>query len=89
MYQETRFLNQDACFFKSRKETTIFYQFCFRGGTETEKSAMLHGLLHEESRPFPPLRVRHGGGIEELVRRIVRAAQGVNTSRTHLKRVNT
>ena len=28
-------------------------------------------------------------GIEELVRRIIRAAQGVNTSRTHLKRVNT
>ena len=29
MYQETRFLNQDACFFKSRRETTIFDQFCF------------------------------------------------------------
>ena len=24
MYQGTRFLNQDACFFKSRRETTIF-----------------------------------------------------------------
>ena len=24
-------------------------------GTETEKSAMLHGLLHEESRPFSRL----------------------------------
>ena len=32
MYQETRFLNQDACFFKSRREATIFNQFCFRGG---------------------------------------------------------
>ena len=32
MYQETRFLNQDACFFKSRRETTIFDQFCFREG---------------------------------------------------------
>ena len=30
MYQETRFLNQDACFFKSRRETTIFDQFCFQ-----------------------------------------------------------
>ena len=32
MYQETRFLNQDACFFKSRRETTTFDQFCFREG---------------------------------------------------------
>ena len=88
MYQETRFLNQDACFLKSRRETTIFYQLCFRGGIETEKSAMLHGLLHEESCPFPPCRVRHGGGIEELVRRIIRAAQGVNTSRIHLEHVS-
>ena len=25
MYQETRFLNQDACFFKSRRETTVLF----------------------------------------------------------------
>ena len=31
-YQEARFLNRDACFFKSRRETTIFDQFCFREG---------------------------------------------------------
>ena len=30
MYQETRFLNQGCMFFKSRRETTIFDQFCFR-----------------------------------------------------------
>ena len=42
MYQEMRFLNQDACFsksrcmfFKSRRETTVFYQFCFREGLKT------------------------------------------------------
>ena len=32
-----------------------FLSVLFPRGTETEKSAMLHGLLHEESRPFLPI----------------------------------
>ena len=35
MYQEIRFVNQDACFFKSRRETTVFDQLCFREGLKT------------------------------------------------------
>ena len=35
MYQETLFVNQDVFFFKSRRETTFFDQFCFREGLKT------------------------------------------------------
>ena len=36
MYQEIRFVNQDVFFFfKSRRETTVFDQFCFREGLKT------------------------------------------------------
>ena len=70
MYQETRFLNQDACFLnqEGRRQFLISY-----GGTETEKSAM----LHEESRPFLPIPALDMAeeGIEELARRIIRSAQ--------------
>ena len=44
MYQETRFLNQDACFFKSRRETTIFDPFCFRGGLKPSTRVGIQGL---------------------------------------------
>ena len=44
MYQETRFLNQDACFFKSRRETTIFDQFCFREGLKPSTQGGIQGL---------------------------------------------
>ena len=43
MYQETRFLNQDACFFKSRGETTIFDQFCFREGLKPSTQGGIQG----------------------------------------------
>ena len=36
MYQDIRFLNQDACFFKSRRETRVFDHFCFREGLKTK-----------------------------------------------------
>ena len=42
--QETRFLNQDACFFKSRRETTIFDQFCFREGLKPSTQVGIQGL---------------------------------------------
>ena len=35
MYQEIRFINQDVFFFTSRRETTVFDQFCFREGLKT------------------------------------------------------
>ena len=35
MYQEILFVNQDVFFFKSRRETTFFDQFCFREGLKT------------------------------------------------------
>ena len=90
MYQETRFLNQDACFLNQEGRRQFLISL-FSRGTETEKSAMLHGLLHEKSRSFLPIPALDmvEEGIEELVRRIIRAAQEINTSRTHLKRVNT
>ena len=55
MYQETRFLNQDACFLNQEGRRQFLISL-FPRGTETEKSAMLPGLLHEESRPFLPIR---------------------------------
>ena len=45
MYQEIRFANQDACFFKSRRETTVFDQLCFREGLKTRKGWNLRWLL--------------------------------------------
>ena len=35
MYQAIRLLNQVACFFRSRRETTVFDQFCLREGLKT------------------------------------------------------
>ena len=54
MYQETRFLNQDACFLNQEGRRQFLISL-FPRGTETEKSAMLHGMLHEEPRPFLPI----------------------------------
>ena len=44
MYQETRFLNQDACFFKWRRETIIYDQFCFREGLKPSTWVGIQGL---------------------------------------------
>ena len=88
MYQETRFLNQDARFFKSRRETTIFDQFCFREGLKPKKLPYsLKNPAH--SYPFPhsrpPALDMAEEGIEELVRRIIRSVQeGINTSRANV-----
>ena len=65
MYQQTRFPNQDACFCKSRRETTIFDQFCFRGGLKPKNlpcsmDCSMKNPAH--SCPFPSSRVRRGGG---------------------------
>ena len=38
IYQEIRFLNQVACFFKSRRETTVFDQFWFRERLKTRST---------------------------------------------------
>ena len=35
MYQEIRLLNQGARFFRSRRENTVFDQFCLREGLKT------------------------------------------------------
>ena len=44
MYQETRFLNQGCMFFKSRRETTIFDQFCFRERLKPSIRVGIQGL---------------------------------------------
>ena len=55
-----------ACmFFKSRGETTIFDQFCFRWGLKPKNlpcfmDCSMKNPTH--SCPFPPSRVRRGGG---------------------------
>ena len=35
MYQEIRFLNQDACFLNQEERRQFFDQFCFREGLKT------------------------------------------------------
>ena len=75
-------------FFKSRRETTIFDQFCFREGLKPKNlPCSLKNPAH--SCPFPhsrpPALDMAEEGIEELVRRIIRSAQeGVNTSRANV-----
>ena len=41
MYQGILFVNQDVCFFKSRRETTVFDHFCFRERELKRKSRWL------------------------------------------------
>ena len=57
-------------FFKSRRETTTFDQFCFRERLKPKNVPEYFSMQK---------------GIEELVRRIIRSAQeGVNTSRANV-----
>ena len=93
MYQETRFLNQDACFLNQEGRRQFLISFVSEGDWNRK---ICHAPwttpwrippIPAHSRP-PALDMAEEG-IEELVRRIIRAAQGINTSRTHLKRVNT
>ena len=93
MYQEARFLNQDACFLNQEGRLQFLISFV----SERDWNRKIGHAPWTAPRRIPPILARSRPaaldmaeeGIEELVRRIIRAAQGVNTSRTHLKRVNT
>ena len=76
-------------FFKSRRETTIFDQFCFRGGLKPKNlpcsmDCSMRNPAH--SCPFPLSCVRHGGGRN---RRTCQKNHSSSTRSWHISNVST
>ena len=79
MYQETRFLNQDACFLNQEGRRQFLISFVSKRDWNTK--------ICKAPWKIPPIPAldRAEKGIEELVRRIIRSAQeGVDTSRANV-----